>query len=298
MRRLSAAEIVAGAAARIPGVGILGVRVGAERRRRRRPPRRRPGRARLARLVAVLVMAGAAIWFWHSVPPATVAAWAGRVVIEASADLGFRVADILVEGRQQTSRRRIRAAVGARRDDPILALDLARARARVEALPWVRKATIERRLPDTIVVRLSERVPVARWRRSRTQALVDQDGTVFFVRKANEFKQLPLLIGTDAPRHAADLVALLLTRPLLGGRVVEARRIGRRRWDLVFDTAVVLRLPEAGAKAAWEKFAGLELKHRLLGRGLIAIDLRLPDRLVLRSPKGTTVRAQGPGKDT
>ncbi|MCH7555160.1 MAG: cell division protein FtsQ, partial [Proteobacteria bacterium] len=55
-----------------------------------------------------------------------------------------------------------------------------------------------------------------------------------------------------------------------------------RRWNLRLDNGVDVELPEAGINAAWRRLADIERRHRLLSRDITAIDLRLPDRLVVR----------------
>ena len=82
---------------------------------------------------------------------------ASNRLLDASAALGLRVADIRVEGRETTDRETILDALGARPGTPILAVDPVRAKQQLESLPWVRSALIERRLPDTLYVRLVER---------------------------------------------------------------------------------------------------------------------------------------------
>jgi len=81
--------------------------------------------------------------------------------LAASAALGLVVGDIEVEGRETTDRATIMAALAAERGTPILAVSPSRAKEKLESLPWVRSATIERRLPGTLVVRLVERHPLA-----------------------------------------------------------------------------------------------------------------------------------------
>jgi len=70
------------------------------------------------------------------------------------------------------------AALDAARGTPILAVKPSRAKEQLESLPWVRSATIERRLPGTLFVRLVERRPLAVWQHGGTQELIDREGTV------------------------------------------------------------------------------------------------------------------------
>ena len=108
------------------------------------------------------------------------------------------VDDIEVEGRTTTDTATILAALGAHAGTPILAVNPARAKEQLEALPWVRSAAIERRLPGTIYVRLVERTPLAVWQHDGKQELIDRDGTVIPVSDLSRFARLPTVVGGDA----------------------------------------------------------------------------------------------------
>ena len=68
--------------------------------------------------------------------------------------------------------------------------------------------------------------------------------------------------------------------------------------DLLIKGGTLIRLPEKNPRRAWDRLAFLASEYGLLDRGLAAIDMRLPDRLVLRPPKGALPAATAPGKST
>ena len=59
-------------------------------------------------------------------------------------------------------------------------------------------------------------------------------------------------------------------------------RVGERRWNLLLNNNASVLLPEGHEIAALERLMQLQQGHALLDRPLAAIDLRLPDRLVVR----------------
>ena len=108
-----------------------------------------------------------------------------------------------------------------------------------------------------------------------------------------------MLVGDDAPLHAAALIDMLARDPDLAARVRAAVRVGQRRWNLQVDKAIDVRLPEEDADAAWAKLGELERKNRILSRDIEAVDLRLPDRLIVQTKSGAYRRAAGGGgRDT
>jgi len=222
---------------------------------------------------------------------------AGVWLIDRSAALGLRVADIRVDGRATTDRATILAALGAGPGTPILAVDPVRAAQRLEALPWVGSAVIERRLPDTLYVRLIERTPLALWQHDGRLQLIDAAGAVIPVTRLDRFAKLPLVVGPEAARYAAALVAMLATEPDLARRVGAAVRVGGRRWNLRIDGRIEVLLPADDPAGAWAALARLERSSAILDRHVEAIDLRLPDRLVVRvSPQAPKEAPPAPGK--
>src|SRR5581483_533549 len=152
---------------------------------------------------------------------------------------------------------------------------------RLESIPWVESSVVERRLPDTIFVRLVERQPLALWQHNGHFSVIAAKGEMI-QDEVGEFANLPIVVGDDAPPHAEALLLLLATEPDLQKRVTAAVRVGGRRWNLKLDNGIDVRLPEEDAASAWSRLAALERENQLLSRDVVAIDLRLPDRLIVR----------------
>lgn len=223
--------------------------------------------------------------------------------VAASAALGLVVANIEVEGRETTDAATIMAALAAERGTPILAVRPSRAKEQLERLPWVRSAAIERRLPGTLYVRLVERRPLAVWQHDGKQELIDRQGEIIATSDLGRFARLPTVVGDQAASHAAALLDMLAREPELAARVTAAIRVDDRRWSLRIDHAIEVLLPEENTAAAWAQLAALERQSNLLKRDIQRVDMRLPDRLVLRvngpPPKeAAPAKARPAGKST
>ena len=232
--------------------------------------------------------------------------WAGRKLdalaeglAQATAAFGLSVDEVFVEGRTRTNPGRLLAAVGVARGDPIFGFDPQAAKSRIEALTWVRRVTVERRLPSIIYLRVEERNPIALWQVEGQIAVIDGTGAVIAGARPEDFAGLTMMVGPDAPAHAAGLLRLLDSEPELRRRVVAAVRVGGRRWNLRFHGGTDVRLPETGAAEAWAQFARIERQHGVLQRDVDSIDLRLPDRLVVRTaPEEDPPAESDDGKNT
>ncbi|HEX9792026.1 MAG TPA: FtsQ-type POTRA domain-containing protein [Kiloniellales bacterium] len=223
----------------------------------------------------------------------------GDSLYAASASAGLNVQDVLVEGRARTQREAILATLGLSRGTPILSFDPHAAKERLETLPWVHEATVERRLPDTVYLRLSEREPLALWQYEGKLAVIDRTGQVIAGAPAAAFATLPVVVGEDAPRTAEALLRVLDSEPELRVRVAAAIRVQGRRWNIRLHDGIDIRLPESNAAAAWAELARLQREHEVLQRDVVTIDLRLPDRLVVRTSPGAALTGKRPaGEDT
>jgi len=214
-------------------------------------------------------------------PSGSLAGLRERVGVVTAAS-GLRVSDVVIEGRANTPEPLLRAAIGVSKGDPILGFSLDDVRSRIETIPWVEHATVERRLPGTLVVNLQERRPYAIWQNQGKFVLVDRVGQVVGNQDVALFRHLPLIVGLGAPVAAATLLDALRERPALQEKVSAAVRVGERRWNLRMTSGTDVMLPEGHEVAALEKLVQLEQDHAVLERPLAAIDLRLPDRLVFR----------------
>ncbi|MGH7035621.1 MAG: cell division protein FtsQ/DivIB, partial [Stellaceae bacterium] len=201
-----------------------------------------------------------------------------------SAALHLTVQSVEVIGRERADRNAILAALRVRRGTPILGVDLDAAKTRIEALPWVLSAAVERELPEGILVRLVERRPMAVWQHHRRFDVIDQSGAVVQEARAEDFPNLLQIVGDDAPAATGDFLALLAAEPELVRHVTAATRVGGRRWNIALDNGIEVMLPEDDPGAAWQRLAALDRDDHLLEREVTVIDMRMADRLVLRLP--------------
>ena len=95
----------------------------------------------------------------------------------------------------------------------------------------------------------------------------------------------------------SPLVELLDTEPDLAERVEAAVRIAGRRWNVRLKGGIDIRLPEEGSEQAWHRLADYHREHALLDHRLNVVDLRFPDRLIVRKAKEAgTVSETAPPK--
>ena len=166
-------------------------------------------------------------------------------------------------------------------------VDVAAIRQRLIGFGWVKDARVSRRLPDTLVIDIVERKPAALWQNKGQLTLIDADGVVLDKVAIADMPDLPLLIGHGANAHSQELGRLMASVPTLQPQLASATWVGRRRWDLSFQSGEIVALPEGEqpARAALAKFAKADRANGLLGRGVVRFDLRIPGKMIVRLPR-------------
>ncbi|MEO0782843.1 MAG: cell division protein FtsQ/DivIB [Pseudomonadota bacterium] len=161
----------------------------------------------------------------------------------------------------------------------------------ISGLPAVRSADVRIRRGGSMVVTVSERVPVAVWRTWDELALLDAEGFVVAeIAARSERADLPVLAGEGAHADVPGALAILEAAAPLGARVLGLVRMGERRWDVVLDKDQRILLPEDGSVRALERVLVLNQTQDMLARDLAIVDMRLAGR--------PTVRLNQPAADT
>jgi cell division protein FtsQ len=196
--------------------------------------------------------------------------------------VGFNIASVALAGQKHLSREEILAAAGVTGRTSLLFFDVTDARVRLLTNPWIGEATVQKLLPDRLAITISERAPFALWQKAGRVGVIAGDGTVLEPYVMRRYAGLPLVVGTGAETRAKDFLAKLDRHPELRTNVRACVLVAERRWNLRLKNGVDVRLPEFEVEHALDALAALERDSKLSSRDIVAIDLRLPDRVTVR----------------
>ncbi|GBR14355.1 cell division protein FtsQ [Gluconobacter frateurii NRIC 0228] len=193
---------------------------------------------------------------------------------------------VVINGRGMTSEESIYEALGTSLGRPIFGFSVEAARKRIDELPFVDHATVERRMPDTVIINLTERTPVAVWQTHGHFTLINRAGEEvpdqgLTGKNAQAFLQLPLVVGDGANMAASSVIDALAKQPDVKSRVTALVRVGNRRWNVTLKDGTTVLLPEGEEAAAFARLARYQGTMQLLDRPVVSIDMRLPDRMVI-----------------
>jgi cell division protein FtsQ len=195
---------------------------------------------------------------------------------------GFRITSVAINGRKQLTQDEVLATGGVSGRSSLLFLDAAVVRDRLKANPWIADATVLKLYPGRLQIDIVERTAFALWQRDGRISVIAEDGAVLEPYLSHYFLSLPLVVGNGAESRARDFLMLLARYPRVRMATKAAIFVGERRWNLRLKDGVDIRLPENDVGNALAALSRLDKEDQLFSRDIVAIDMRLPDRLTVQ----------------
>jgi cell division protein FtsQ len=189
----------------------------------------------------------------------------------------------------------IEATVAREVNGNFFTLDLERARAGFEKLPWVRNVNVRRQWPDRLDVSLEEHVPLGRW---RADALVNTYGELFGgAFDGTPAHELPLFVGPPGSEKEIAIQYAYFSRSLatLGLTPVQVQVSPRRAWQVRLSSGTTLQLGREHVEARLDRFVAAYARTvGLLQRRLNYVDLRYPNGFAVGIPELAREQADKP----
>ena len=235
---------------------------------RRRRAIERSRRRRLLAGVATVAAVGAAAWL---------AFWSPLLAVD----------EITVVGGKHVSSDDVAEVTGLDQEDNLLLVSTGRVAAQVEELSWVAEAKVDRKLPGTVRIKVTERIPRVVLATTDSRWLLDARGHVL-APASGAAEDLPVLAAAAVSGIAAGvqldeaevrdaLVALRALSPRIRSQVAAVLAPTPERITLSLDDGTQVRFGAAeslGAKN--EVLQALLAEMRLEGRTGGYIDIRVP----------------------
>jgi cell division protein FtsQ len=208
--------------------------------------------------------------------------WLKNARDEAANTAGFRIAAVSLTGPKEVSREEVLTTAGVTGRASLLFLDADAARERLMANPWIADAAVLKLYPDRLQITITERKAFALWQENGRVSVVADDGTVLEPFVEDRYRGLPLVVGRGAERQAKDFLAVVDRYPDIRAVLRASILVAQRRWNLRLTNGMDVRLPQGDVAPALERLVTLDREKKLLSRDIVAVDLRLPDRVNVR----------------
>ena len=203
------------------------------------------------------------------------------VVASASDFAGLQATKLVVNGNVYLEAKDVGSEFANQLGGSMFYFDVTKAREQLLENPWVEQATIRKVYPDTIVVDVMEKTPLALWKLEEAVNLISANGTI--ISRANQSHAvLPQVVGDGANQAAPEFLQMMAHYPDLASRSKAYVRVGERRWNLVMRDGARVLLPEQGWQQALQRLEDMQKTHSILDRELLQLDMRLPDRMAIK----------------
>lgn len=238
--------------------------------------RRNQRRIQVQRLMILLrnagvlaLLAGAGVWAWR----------------HTHSGEKFAVRTIEIDGAKHTPRAALDLATRRYVGLNLFQIDIARVQRDLSGLGWVRRIDIEKKVPDTLRIKITERKPVALARAGERLMYVDEEGAAFAeLSPAAGDDDLPLIAGAHGPelRRSVELLTALRQRDReLYSRVSEVWPIpprGFALYDRELGAVVYANANDVAAK--WRDLYALLYAEN--NPKIEYADLRFADRVIVK----------------
>ena len=201
--------------------------------------------------------------------------WVGR-------SLGLGVSVVTVSGATHMSEPRILAIAGIDASRSLPFFDVAEAKARLEANPLIKQASVRKLYPNQVVIDIVERTPYAVWQKDGDVSAIAADGAPIDEVTDDRYAGLPFVVGEGADGRVREYVALLDAMDELKPRVEAGVLVGQRRWNLRLKSGLYVKLPEENPRAAIVELLSLQRQSRILEKDALALDFRIPGKVFVR----------------
>ncbi|WP_245410915.1 cell division protein FtsQ/DivIB [Microvirga flavescens] len=207
--------------------------------------------------------------------------------------VGLDLETVTISGISQIRENEVLAAAGLNGKKSLAFLNVNDVRERLEHVPLIKSASVRKLYPNELAITLTEREPFAIWQLNGELFITSTDGTVIDLMQDARFANLPLVVGEMANTRTKEYLAILEAAGPIRGRIRAGTLVSGRRWTLKMDNGLDVRLPETGAMEAVARLVKLDREQKILEKDVLAIDLRMPDRVVVRlTEEAASARAE------
>ncbi len=200
-------------------------------------------------------------------------------LIKKSVKYGFYLENIKISGQKNLPNAVIKSILtNIENGTPIFNININFIKNQLEYNDWIKEAIVVRYLPNTLHINIVERQPIAIWQNNNQLVLIDKEGHPIKVKDVMIYQNFPHVVGTDANIYASDLIENISSMPELANKIIAAIRYGERRWNLVFYSNLVVKMPESNFTTAWKFLITLYKENELFYKDFKIIDLRDPNK--------------------
>jgi cell division protein FtsQ len=196
----------------------------------------------------------------------------------------FTANNVVITGATNRTTALIRRSLEITGRGDVLKLSVSQIYDKVFGIRWVKSAVVQRKLPNTINIKIVERVPIAVFQHDHTSSLIDEHGELIEEVEPNMVR-LPIVIGEDANTKVHTILWIISRFETFKDKIEVIKFVRKRRWDIVVS-GLIVRLPEQCIEHAIETLAKMVMHRGIDKNTASCVDLRLHDSVVIKGGSG------------
>lgn len=212
-----------------------------------------------------------------------------RWYIDVNHYAGTMLDDIYLEGSVRSERKAAEDIIRPYVGKPLLSAPIYDIKKKMEALPWVDLAVVERMFPSAVMIRITEHRPVAIWQQGRKFYVINASGEI--VEETDDYRaygDIMLVAGDGAAERLKSFMAMLSAHPRVLEKVVSASFVGERRWDVFLKNGLLIRLPEDNPQQKISIIDDMIRQGNLDNRPIKTVNMILDTRMFIELKSGET----------
>jgi cell division protein FtsQ len=213
--------------------------------------------------------------------------WAAySAVVFLTTDARFEVQKLSVSGLKRVEENQVLAKAGFEVGTNVFRVKLDKVRERVEELPWVRYATVERVFPDKIIIKIVEREPIGLGRINGEVFQFDADAKILDPDPETP-ASFPILDGLRMGDHKGNLEKVEVYRKVIedvGQTALSEVHINDSQEVTVVSASdpVIVNLGALDFRSRWIKYLQLKPQIQQQYPQAVRVDLRFRNQVIVR----------------
>ena len=195
----------------------------------------------------------------------------------------FQINHVIIEGSKKSNKSEIEKNV-AEKNGNLISLSFNSIKVIVESSEWVKRASIKKILPSTLVINVTENDPYAIYLQEGKFFLLDLDGSIITEINIDNYQDDLLFVrGENSPELLEQLIKdISITFPNLIQTLEEVEFIEKRRWNLKLNNKLLVKLPDENIQQSLKNLKQLFEEQEVMQSNIIEIDLRIQGRAALK----------------
>ncbi len=195
----------------------------------------------------------------------------------------FQIKHVIIEGYEKSNISEIENNVTELKGD-LISLNFNSLKEIVESNGWVKRASIKKIFPSTVIINITENDPFAIYFQEGKSFLLDLDGSIITeINLDNYADDLLFVRGENSPELLELLIRdISIAFPNLIKTLDEVEFIEKRRWNLKLDNKILIKLPDENIQQSLKNLKQLFEEQEVMQSNIIEIDLRIQGRAALK----------------